>query len=78
MAATFANDYKYTLGYTMTQSNETVSRLISGLNVGNTSSPDIGPSAGTVANTLFTTLTAFSTGTFGSTGRWIQERAVTF
>ena len=70
---------KYTLGYSMSQGNETVSRLISGLNISSsTSTPEIGPTQITVANVLSTTLSAFSTGTLGATGRWITERAVTF
>lgn len=77
--ATFSTENKYTLGYSVSQGNETVSRLISGLNIsGTTTTPEIGPTSVIVANVFYTTLTAFTTGTIGATGRWIQERAVTF
>jgi len=77
--ASFSNESKYTLGYSVSQGNETTSRLISGLNTGtSTATPDIGPTQSTVANVFAVTLRAFTTGTLGTTGRWIQEKAVTF
>jgi len=77
--ASFANEYKYTLGYSVSQGTETASRLIAGLNISSsTSTPEIGPTMNTVANVLSTTLAAFTAGTMGATGRWIQERVVTF
>ena len=77
--ASFANEYKYTLGYSVSQGTETASRLIAGINTSGASSPsENGPTMNTVANVLSTTLAAFTAGTMGATGRWIQERVVTF
>ena len=79
MAAILGNEYKYTYGYSVSFSDtEKTSRTISGLNISSSvSQPNLGPTAITLADNLYSMLTQLSTGTVATTNRFISERAVT-
>lgn len=78
MAQIASGNDKYSLGYTATNSNESTSRLLSGLNSGTGSSSGNapGPVANTAITNLINTLRSFTNGSMGN-WRWIYERAVT-
>lgn len=77
MAVSVDSATKYSLRYTVSSGNDSLSRTISGINVGGNSDQSPGPPRDNSINALLTTFSSFSNGTIGNV-RWITERAVTW
>lgn len=76
MAQIIENPAKFSLRYDVNYNNEAVSRLISGLNSGNSNTTP-GPQVNLALTNLVTVLSALTRGTLAN-GRWIYERGVQF
>lgn len=75
MAATVSTDMKYTFRYTTVYNNDSVSKSISGINIG--SGNEFGPYRDNALNVLYTHFSNFTNGTITG-GAWVSEQAVTF
>lgn len=75
MAASLEGGSRFSLRYSVGYNRDTLSRTISGLNLGNNSDENPGPRRDVAINALLTVLDGLTYGTINNI-RWIDERSV--